>query len=335
MMKLLTTLLMMPTILAATGQEVKTPAAPTAISVCREDYHTDQNPGAPTRYVLMPLAAYQSDKWFSEDFFSMMISDDASERVDYAETFRPEQDSFLDTLLNQTFYSVSNLQVQFQAEKKTTAYLVNCPQLGLQGVLSGKPMKNTDEDKYVAMTNMPEILGSLQSGNLTGEDEQLLAERMLKHMRTLIKLIAEKFHRADGSPPFNPELYQPPIFEKVIRCSLPSGWEVLWVQAFLPYPRELSPVHTECPDESAWSGHYYAIVDPKTKSKERILWDYPSRPCNTYNDFEYNLLGICDADDNNKPEFIISEGGYEYQAFKLVRAEKGKLVVISSVSGAL
>lgn len=309
-----------------------TSAVPITIGVCMEDFHVRLDPGNPKVYVLIPLAAYYEGTWMPETFFSMLIP---GTEWEYTKTFKPKQDVFLESLLGQTFYSCLNPTVKFKPEKKVSANLGNPSYLGMHGVVEGV---FDDKERFpeVAMTNVREIFGSMQPGVLSPEVEKLLTKRMPKLLGSVVRAGEDERTWEETRPTFDVELYQPPTFRKVILCSLPTGWEGLWVEATLFYPAESSPSPVERSiGGSYWSGYYYALLDPKAQSEDPILWENTCIP-GFSGDVTRTLLAVFDADTDDEPELLFEESDYcESYAYKLKHFGKRRLVDICSLWGGI
>ncbi len=330
-MQLTVTVLIAAALLA--GPETDTPpaAAPTTIGMYTNYLYGWARDDAPVDYVLMPVAAYTEGKWLPSAFFAMKTPENQNT---LAETFRPEQDTFLDALMTQTFYLCKNPKVTFTPEKKKIPWKVEQQYIGLAGTLNGK-IEEEEEYFDLAMTNVPEVSAALENAELSAEDKVFYSKRLKELITTAVIAWESKHPQEDQRPSFNPERYQLPEYATVLKFKLPGGWEGLWLHVTLAYPLEASPPTFGFYERSVWSGYYNALIEVQPASKSRVLWEYASflgwESGNRY----YELKGVFDADKNNKPEFLLDIGGWEYGSYLLAYAEKGELIKISSVSGAL
>ncbi len=328
----LTATLLLALALAAAPEEKPQPAAvPTTIGMYTNYWHGGAKDDAPVKYVLIPMAAYQDGKWYSSALFAMATP---GKRNKLAETFRPEQDIFLDALMTKTFYLCANPATTFTPEKKKIPWKVEQQYIGLAGSLKGK-IEEEDEYFDLAMTNVPEVSATLKNTALSEEDETFYSKRLTELISTAVINWESNLPKGKQRPTFIPEHYQPPEYVQVLKFKLPGGWEGLWLHATLEYPLEASPRELGSSESSDWSGYYNALVEVRPASKNQILWEYASFDGWESGNRYYELKGVFDADKNNKPEFLFDVGGWEYGEYMLVHAEKGELVKVSSVFGAL
>jgi|GEM_PF-2290262 len=329
-MTLMTAVLVANLLCGAQGDSPKRgQAVPTTIGVYQQNYQRGDDP---KEYEFIPLAAFENGKWLPEEFFSTMIP---GEDFVNAKDLRPEQRAFLKLLVNETFYSFSDPKTTFRPTKETEAFIIDDLVLGLEGVFTGN-LSDAGEDPEIPMANVSSVIGKMKPGELSKENNVLVEKRARKGLSRLVVEQEAEMVKDKRRPAFDPDLYQAPVLNTVVKCSLSSGWQALWIHATLIYPLEKSPTPCcETLEKSPWSGYYYAILDPQSPAERRILWEYWSIPGFTSTNYMYSLLGICDADGNGKPEFLLSEGGYEEGAYRLKHFKGGKFVDISSVSGAL
>jgi hypothetical protein len=332
-MTLTATLLIATAFLATPEQETKPAGVPITIAVLREDYPWPQSTDSHKVHILMPVAAWQDGNWVSERLYSMKISDERL--APESKEFRPEQKVFLDSLIDQTFYLSKGSSGTFMPRKKTVTHMCDDGFLGMDGLLRGK-FNKTDLLEGVAMANSQRVFGSMRPGTLTAEDKHLLAELIPKHMNALVKETESERPPNKKSPAFNSANYQTPEYVQAIRCSLPGGWEGLWVHAKISYPSKMSPPPVDTSiDDSLWSGYHYALLDPSITSRDRVLWEYASMPGYSWQDTTYQLMGVFDANADGRPELLFFEGGYESGAYQLKQLQEEGLVDISAVSGGL
>lgn len=317
--------------LAAPEEGDQLPTVPTTIGMYTHYHHGWARDDTPVKHVLMPVAAYQGGKWLPSEFFAMAIPGGPNV---LAETFRPEQDIFLDALITETFSLCKNPKVTFTPEKKKIPWIVEQQYIGLAGTLNGK-IEEEEEYFDLAMTNVPAVSVPLKNTELSEEDKAFYSKRLKELITTAVLNWESERTQDDQRPSFNPEHYKSPEYATVLTFKLQGGWQGLWLHVTLAYPLEASPPAFGFSERSVWSGYYHALIEVQPASKKRILWEYAGYLGNETGNRYYELKGVFDADKDNKPEFLFDIGGWEYGCYLLAHAEKGELVKISSVSGAL
>ncbi|NLV46858.1 MAG: hypothetical protein GXY07_20450 [Candidatus Hydrogenedentes bacterium] len=306
--------------------------APTTIGMYTNYWHGWARDDAPVDCVLIPVAAYQEGKWQPSAFFAMEIPGGPNV---LAETFRPEQEAFLDVLMTQTFYLCSNLATTFTPEKKKIPWKVEQQYIGLAGTVKG----NLDvEDKYfdLPMTNVPDVIIPLEKASLSVKEKALLADRAKELISAEVIERESEIPKDKERPAFQPERYDPPEYVHLLKFKLPNDREGLWVHATMAYPFKEGPEEFGFFKRSYWCGYYHALVERGgEKSEDKILWEYASFIGRETESRYYDLKGVFDADKDDKPEFLFDVGGWEYGEYMLVHAENWELVKVSSLFGAL
>lgn len=242
------------------------------------------------------------------------------------------KNALLTSLMNQTLYSFEDPGITFQVQGRGESSIWDSTFIGLKGILSGGRISSEKKCTYVMSTDRS-ICGTLEKTVLRNQYLKYFENRM----RTQISVAATRWALGEeGAYSFtcDPVLYQPPLFEKVLKCNIPHGKSCIWVHATLTYPREKAPVSRDvegCP----LSGYYYAIIETRIWGEPRILWEHADIDGDIWNNRKYELLGICDANQDNKPEFIFKVSGHEHMEYSFANAQDGVLVKISSLEGGL
>lgn len=337
-MTLMTAVLVTSALFAAQGEEPKkTQAAPFVAAVCVPSYAPD-NFDEPQ---LKLIGAYMRGSWLPSEFFSITIIPKVDEPD--ASPFRPEQSTFLNRLVSETFYLCADPQVTYSAQKKAVAWMIDSQYLGLSGQLKGTIVEDDEEmgtfdeggkDRFVAMTNTREACGSMKPTQLSAAEEALLSDRAHDAVIASVKECMREYGDKKVDPRFDPRRYYAPKITRVLLCELPSGWTGLWVRAIMKYPLDGSR-ESELSENSEWSGYYSCLLQTKPKANNPILWEYADSLCSGYDGKDFDLYGIFDGDKDDVPELAICKHGHEYCQYMLAQAENGELVEISSITGAL
>lgn len=330
-MHLTATLILVIAVLAAPETDTPPAAAPTTIGMYTNYSHGWARDDAPVDYVLMPLAAYTEGKWLPSAFFAMKTPENQNT---LAETFRPEQETFLDALMTQTFYLCSNPSTTFTPEQKKIPWKVEQQYIGLAGTLNGKLEV---EEKFIdlPMTNVPEVMVPLEKASLSVKEKDFFAERAKTLISAVVVERESQIPKDKERPAFKPERYKRPKYEDLRKFKIPNGREGLWVHMTMDYPFKEGPEEFGFFERSYWCGYYHALVKRGAKPEDQVLWEYASFIGKEAGSRHYELKAVFDADRDQKPEFLFDVGGLEYGEYMLVHAENGELVKISSAFGAL
>lgn len=330
-MQLTATIILAAAFLAAPEEATKSSTVPTTIGMYTRYSHGWARDDDPVDHVLMLVAACQEGKWLPSAFFAMATPED---RAKLAETFRPEQESFLDTLMTQTFHLCSNPATTFTPEKKKIPWIVEQQYIGLAGTLNGK-IEEKEACSALIMTNVQGASASLESGALSKKDTAFFSKRLKKLISTAVRQYESERPKDSQRPVFDPKYYHSPEYKTVMDVKLPGGWEGRWLHATLDYPVEKSVKALGFTERAFWSGYYDVLVEAGPASEKRILWEYATFLGREVENRYYRLKGVFDLDKNNIPEFLLEVGGWEYHAYLFTHAKNGELAEISSVFGAL
>lgn len=337
-MTLMTAVLVTSVLFAAEGEEPKkTQTAPFVVAVCVPAYAPNSVDGIQLKLI----GAYMRGSWLPNEFFPISIFPKEDEST--VSPFRPEQNAFLEALLNKTFFLCADPSVTYLPKEKTVAWMIDRRYLGLNGQLTGTLVEDNEErgtfdrdgdDGFLAMTNIREACGSMTPSQLTSEEEALVCKRVRDSVIDSVKEYMSTNDARKIDPQFDPRRYHAPKITRVLRCQLPSGWSGFWVRSVMAYPVGASP-ESEIPKNSRWSGYHYCLLQTNPRTNNSVLWEYADNLCSTYVNREFDLQGIFDGDKDGVPEFAICRHGHELCHYLLAHAANGELVEISSIIGVL
>ena len=337
-MTLMTAAFIASTLFVAQGEgSEKEERASFVVAVCTPSYLPD----SPSKFQLKPLGAFVHGSWLSSEFFPVTIFPKRDKP--HVSPFRPEQNTFLESLLNKKFYLCADPAVTFVTEEKMVSWMIDSQYLGLSGQLKGTIAEDDEEvgtfdedggDGFVAMTNIREACGTMKPAMLSEAEEALLSKRAQDAIIASVKESMRECGDKKIDARFDPSRYYAPKVTRVLLCQLPSGWTGLWVRVIMNYPPEASP-KSELTNNSDWFGYYSCLLQTKPKANNPILWEYADSLCSGYGGKDFDLYGIFDGDKDDVPELAICKHGHEYCQYMLAQAENGELVEISSITGAL
>lgn len=126
----------------------------------------------------------------------------------------------------------------------------------------------------------------------------------------------------------DPALYEVKILFK--RIALPGIFSGIWLHANYIYPKDKLPPHTP-----TFSGNYMALINTSRYSEDSIVWEQSSdydRTVDCSSGIEYEFEGICDANEDEAPEILLSYGGHEFSGIEMHEFSNGKMRLVSDFS---
>ena len=335
-MELRTAVLLPVIMLAASAQDSQSPLAPPTVGVYILVYHESNTSDPPG--VFMPIASYLPDGWTKAELYEMGYAcGNQHKELSYTQ----EQDAYLDMLLKETFYSCTDTSTNFRPKSKTQGGLICSAYLGLEGVYTSTLPENKDTDGFrsrvVSLVNDRTLCGNMAPATINQSTLKQIEAHVLNLLVARVEEYEERFQKEAASrPKVDKMLYKTPVFVEITECSLATGWKALWVHVTVEYPADAGP--RVGPFETMpWNGYYYGLLNMDSNKDPWILWEYAEvdQYSGYSSKYQLRLMGVCDIDKDGVPEFVLRKTAHEYCDYQLSRIEKGQIVPIVQLSGAL
>lgn len=129
----------------------------------------------------------------------------------------------------------------------------------------------------------------------------------------------------------DPDLYV--VTPRITQLALPGIFEGTFLYVDYAYPRGNLPKGV-----CTWSGNYMAVINSASGTSDPILWEYTSdyaRKEDCFSGIRYDMLGLCDANEDSRPEIIMTCGGHEFWGVEVWELRDGEFVKIAGNYGGL